>query len=389
MKSKTTAALLALFMSMPAWAQMVSHTAPSNTQVIGPNSGQSFTATATTQISRISVRPKSAFNGNLLIYNGSAGSGAIGAMGSPAYSQAGVSLAATTSTGPLRDIALTTPFPVTAGNTYTFILQGTNDFFISPGNPYAGGGILFNYADLTYQSAFDFNFQVWAELPQAITFSSTVPAAAKVGDSYTVTATGGASGNPVVFSIDPSTSAVCSIAGATVSLTGVGTCTINANQAGGNASGTDYSAAPQVQQSFAVAARPLPVATADSYSTAMNTPLTEAAPGVLGNDSSPLALPLTAVLVAGPASGSLTLNSNGSFTYAPSTGFTGTDTFTYSAFDGFGTPPTTVTITVTAPVVPVTPAAPASIPTLSEWGLFALSSLLALFAVGRVRRNQA
>ena len=32
---------------------------------------------------------------------------------------------------------------------------------------------------------------------------------------------------------------------------------------------------------------------------------------------------------------------------------------------------------------------PASIPTLSEWGLFALSSLLALFAVGRVRRNQA
>ena len=233
----------------------------------------------------------------------------------------------------------------------------------------------------------DLAFQLCADAPQTVAFTSTTPIAAKVGDSYA--ATGGASGNPVLFSIDPSASAVCSIAGATVSLTGVGTCTINANQAGGNASGTDYSAAPQVQQSFAVAARPLPVATADSYSTAMNTPLTEAAPGVLGNDSSPLALPLTAVLVAGPASCSLTLNSNGSFTYAPSTGFTGTDTFTYSAFDGFGTPPTTVTITVTAPVVPVTPAAPASIPTLSEWGLLALSSLLALFAVGRVRRNQA
>jgi hypothetical protein len=148
------------------------------------------------------------------------------------------------------------------------------------------------YADPTYQSIYDFNFQVWAELPQTITFSSTVPAAAKVGDSYTVTATGGASGNPVVFSIDPSASAVCSIAGATVTLTGVGTCTINANQAGGNASGVDYLAAPQLQQSFAVAAAPVPTT-------------------------------------------------------------------------------------------------PASIPTLSEWGLLALSSLLALFAVGRVRRNQA
>ena len=292
MKSKTAAVLLALFMSLPACAQMVSQTTNINAWYPAPNSGQSFTATATAQITKISVRPQSALNGNLLIYNGSAGSGAIGAIGSPAYSQSGVSLAATTSTGPLRDIVLTTPFPVTAGNTYTFILQGTNDFFISPGNLYAGGGILLEYADPTYQSIYDFNFQVWAELPQTITFSSTVPAAAKVGDSYTVTATGGASGNPVVFSIDPSASAVCSIAGATVTLTGVGTCTINANQAGGNASGVDYLAAPQLQQSFAVAAAPVPTTRA-------------------------------------------------------------------------------------------------SIPTLSGWGLLALSSLLALFAVGRVRRNQA
>ena len=62
-------------------------------------------------------------------------------------------------------------------------------------------------------------------------------------------ATGGASGNPVTFTIDgASTAGACSIAGAVVSFTGVGTCIIDANQAG-NAS---YAAAPQVQQPVTV-----------------------------------------------------------------------------------------------------------------------------------------
>ena len=53
-----------------------------------------------------------------------------------------------------------------------------------------------------------------------------------------------------------------------------------------------------------------PAATNDAYSTAEDTPLTVAAPGVLGNDSDPDSNPLTATLVAGsgPAHGSLTLN---------------------------------------------------------------------------------
>ena len=84
---------------------------------------------------------------------------------------------------------------------------------------------------------------------QAITFTSTPPPSPVVGGSYTVTATGGASGNPVTFTIDGSgTPGACSISGAVVSFTGVGTCVIDANQAG-NAS---YAAAPQVQQSFAI-----------------------------------------------------------------------------------------------------------------------------------------
>ena len=41
---------------------------------------------------------------------------------------------------------------------------------------------------------------------------------------------------------------MCSVSGSTVSFVGVGTCIVDANQAGS----TDYAAAPQVDQSFAV-----------------------------------------------------------------------------------------------------------------------------------------
>jgi hypothetical protein len=81
---------------------------------------------------------------------------------------------------------------------------------------------------------------------QAINFTSTAPSNAKVNGSYTVSATGGASGNAVVFSsADPS---VCTVSGSSVSFVAAGTCTINANQAGTS----DYLAATQVQQSFGV-----------------------------------------------------------------------------------------------------------------------------------------
>src|SRR6202023_2976668 len=84
---------------------------------------------------------------------------------------------------------------------------------------------------------------------QTITFTSTAPVGAKVGGpTYTVTATA-SSGLAVTFTIDASASAVCSISGSTVSFIGVGTCVIDANQAGN----ANFNAAPQAQQSFAVA----------------------------------------------------------------------------------------------------------------------------------------
>jgi len=53
-----------------------------------------------------------------------------------------------------------------------------------------------------------------------------------------------------------------------------------------------------------------------------------------------------------PAGGSVILNPDGSFAYTPDAGFTGTDTFVYTASDGNGgTAIATVTITVTKPLV--------------------------------------
>ncbi len=94
-----------------------------------------------------------------------------------------------------------------------------------------------------------------------------------------------------------------------------------------------------------------PVAVNDSYSTAYNTTLTvNAASGVLANDTDIDTIVLTAVLVAGPANGSLNLNSNGSFTYTPTTGYYGSDSFTYKANDSLAdSNVATVNITVIAP----------------------------------------
>jgi subtilisin family serine protease len=92
-----------------------------------------------------------------------------------------------------------------------------------------------------------------------------------------------------------------------------------------------------------------PTAGNDSYSTTAGTALVRSAPGVLGNDSDIDGDALTAVLGTGPGHGTLSLNANGGFTYTPSAGYTGPDSFTYRASDGVATSdPATVNITVTA-----------------------------------------
>ena len=80
--------------------------------------------------------------------------------------------------------------------------------------------------------------------------------------------------------------------------------------------------------------------------------LSVVAPGVLANDNDVEGGPLTAILVTGPGNAAaFNLNADGAFSYTPSPGFTGTDTFTYEAGDGTALSNTaTVTIDVTAQV---------------------------------------
>ena len=92
----------------------------------------------------------------------------------------------------------------------------------------------------------------------------------------------------------------------------------------------------------------IPEAVDDSYGAIYGKTLTvSAAEGVLVNDVYDGSGTMTATLVTGPSSGTLSLNADGSFTYKPKTGFVGTVTFTYKACDGnCCSDPATVTIIV-------------------------------------------
>jgi outer membrane protein OmpA-like peptidoglycan-associated protein len=108
-------------------------------------------------------------------------------------------------------------------------------------------------------------------VPQAITFTNTPPSPLYVNGPYTVTTNGGgASGNPVVLSVDISSTSGCTInASGLVTLSApAGTCVIDANQAGTAV----YGAAAQVQQSVVDSAADLVHAQVINFT---NTPPTD------------------------------------------------------------------------------------------------------------------
>jgi len=91
-----------------------------------------------------------------------------------------------------------------------------------------------------------------------------------------------------------------------------------------------------------------PVAVDDSYSTTQGATLNVPAPGVLSNDTDADLDPLIAIKVTDPTHGTLTLNSDGSFSYVNDGSAFTTDAFTYKASDGTNESNTvTVTINIT------------------------------------------
>ena len=94
-----------------------------------------------------------------------------------------------------------------------------------------------------------------------------------------------------------------------------------------------------------------PVANNDNYVTNIDTPFiaTVGVNDLLLNDSDPDNDPLTVITtpITSPSNGTVVLNDDGTFTYTPSPGFTGTDSFVYQISDGNGgTAQATTTIIV-------------------------------------------
>jgi VCBS repeat-containing protein len=115
-----------------------------------------------------------------------------------------------------------------------------------------------------------------------------------------------------------------------------------------------------------------PVGVADTYVTATGTKLSVAAFGVLKNDTDVDNPTLSAKLVSGPSHGTLSFVGNGAFSYTPNPGFSGIDTFTYTASDGkLSSAPTTVTIRVGI----ARPVANNDTATVAEGGLTAIDVL--------------
>lgn len=93
-----------------------------------------------------------------------------------------------------------------------------------------------------------------------------------------------------------------------------------------------------------------PLAVDDNYTVAAGTTLTVSNPGVLGNDTDVFGTNLTANLISPTIHGSLTFSAGGGgFTYTPTNGFAGVDSFTYQAIEAstnIGTATANITVFV-------------------------------------------
>ena len=123
------------------------------------------------------------------------------------------------------------------------------DATVAPGSSYEYAVAAFDTAGNVSAQSTPVTVSV-AQISQSISFATQAPGT--VGGSAILSATGGASGNPVVFSVDASSGAgVCNVSGTNgtnVNYAAVGSCVIDANQSGG----ANYSAAAQAQMTITV-----------------------------------------------------------------------------------------------------------------------------------------
>ncbi|MBX9757672.1 MAG: hypothetical protein K2Y29_02770, partial [Beijerinckiaceae bacterium] len=168
-----------------------------------------------------------------------------------------------------QTISFTSPTPASAkvGGTYTPAATATSGlsvaFSVAPASTsvcaISGGVVRFNatgscvvQGDQPGNAGFNAAPQVTQAFSvgiadQTISFTSPAPASAKVGGTYTPAATA-TSGLSVAFSVAPASASVCSISGGVVTFNAIGSCVVQADQAGD----TGFNAAPQETQAFSV-----------------------------------------------------------------------------------------------------------------------------------------
>jgi gliding motility-associated-like protein len=250
--------------------------------------------------------------------------------------------------GGVYTFTVTTPPPASEG-TVTMNPDGTYTFTPAPG----------------FSGTSTFTYQVCNQLNQCSTATVTVTILAPpvanndtIGTTPSTPVNGGVSGNdnlPTGGTYTFTVTTPPSNGGVTMNPDGTYTYTPNMGFVG-----TDtftYQVCNQLGQCstaiVTVTVGQPPVAVNDEYNTGTGVPVS----GNVGtNDQNPSGGTTTFNLLSGGTAaqnGTLTFNADGTFTYAPNAGFSGTVTFTYEICNPVGCSQATVTINVASPVVAV------------------------------------
>ncbi len=216
-----------------------------------------------------------------------------------------------------------------------------------PGGPVSGANYDQNYPVLSHALTFQGSTIIIGTLNSAADSTYTI----QFFDNPTADPSGYGQGQTLI-----GTTTVTTDASGNASFQASFSATVNAGDAI-SATATDSSGDTSefAQDVTAVALTSPLVAVNDSYNTDINTTLNVAAPGVQANDFSVYGGTFTSQLVTMTSHGTLTFNSNGSFTYVPKSGYTGTDSFTYDDVqNGVTSNVATVTISVNPKTLYVT-----------------------------------